>query len=585
MAPYLPASFAPDASVTEEGPEGQLAHRDHLAHTARFATRIERPADGVWSVIGNGLSNQSFVEGRDGLIAIDTGECVEEMAAALRLLREHTDRPVVAVVYTHFHYVGGTTALVADGSAELEIWGHERIATNLDRTAAEIGPAYGRGIIEQLAVALPTEGPDAVVNVGLGRSFQNPDHAPFTQGHVPVNRSIDGPTSAVIAGLRVELTPAPSDADDSLTIWFPDLGVAVQNLVWPALFNVFAIRGEEFRDPRTLLTGLDHLLDLGARTMVGTHGPPLTGTEEIREQVTLSRDAVQFLWDQTVRGINEGLTADELTDRVRLPAVYERSHLTRQLYGVAEHHVRQIRTGLLGWFDGDEARLFPLSRAERNRRLIDGFGGRAAVRQQAEDALADDDLRWALELASWLVRSATDDRGRADGGDDDERALLARVVRSIGQRTTSANVRSWCLTRALELDGLLDMGRRRIHRLSARTVEHQGIGVVPILRVLLDPRRAGDRDHHVAVEVDGDRRGLHVRHGVAVATDGEGASEILRTDVATLAAVLGGRTSLEAALADGFADVVGDRAQLLATLDCFDVPGLRRGANAPPITG
>ena len=45
----------------------------------------------------------------------------------------------------------------------------------------------------------------------------------------------------------MEFTPAPSDADDSITIWFPDLGVCVNNLAWPALFNVFAIRGEEYR--------------------------------------------------------------------------------------------------------------------------------------------------------------------------------------------------------------------------------------------------------------------------------------------------------------------------------------------------
>jgi hypothetical protein len=51
------------------------------------------------------------------------------------------------------------------------------------------------------------------------------------------------------------VTPAPSDADDSVTIWFPELGVAINNLAWPAMFNVFPIRGEEYRDPRVLLTG------------------------------------------------------------------------------------------------------------------------------------------------------------------------------------------------------------------------------------------------------------------------------------------------------------------------------------------
>jgi len=33
----------------------------------------------------NGLSNQTFVEGPDGLIAIDTSESVEEMAGGHRI--------------------------------------------------------------------------------------------------------------------------------------------------------------------------------------------------------------------------------------------------------------------------------------------------------------------------------------------------------------------------------------------------------------------------------------------------------------------------------------------------------------------
>ena len=115
----------------------------------------------------------------------------------------------------------------------------------------------------------------------------------------------------------MEFTPAPSDADDSVTVWFAQLGLAVNNLVWPVLFNVFAIRGEEYRDPRVLLTGLDHLNALGARHLVGAHGPPLSGADEIKAVVTDYRDAIQFLWDQTVRGMNKGLSADELTQFVK----------------------------------------------------------------------------------------------------------------------------------------------------------------------------------------------------------------------------------------------------------------------------
>ncbi len=288
-------------------------------------------------------------------------------------------------------------------TTDLVIWGHARIERNLARAATEISAAYSRGIVHQFGIVLPPEGPDAVVNVGLGRAFRNPSHAPYTPGFVAPTNTLTGPTSATIAGLPVEMTPAPSDADDSITIWFPTLGVAVNNLVWPALFNVFAIRGEEYRDPRVLLGGLDHLLALGAEHLVGAHGRPFSGADEIRDSITLYRDSIQFLWDQTVRGLNRGLTSGELTEFVELPACFGEQSITRQYYGVVEHHVRQIRNGLVGWFDGDESQLFPLAPIERNQRLIAGFGGRAQVQAQAEAALAGNDLRWALELATWLV--------------------------------------------------------------------------------------------------------------------------------------------------------------------------------------
>ncbi|MEZ5219429.1 MAG: alkyl sulfatase dimerization domain-containing protein [Ilumatobacteraceae bacterium] len=125
------------------------------------------------------------------------------------------------------------------------------------------------------------------------------------------------------------------------------------------MFNIYAIRGEEYRDPRVVVQGIDHVRGLGAEYLVGTHGPPISGAARIDDEVTRARDAIQFIWDQTVRGLNRDLTAGELIEFVRLPSCYDASYLTQQLYGLAEHHTRQVHTGLRGWFDGFEADLFP----------------------------------------------------------------------------------------------------------------------------------------------------------------------------------------------------------------------------------
>ncbi len=562
-------SFSSDPAVTVTESAGQRVHRRALEQSERLQRRFYTVRPGVWCLVGNGLSNQTFIEGPGGVIAIDTGESVEEMRAALAELRTVTAAPVVAVIYTHFHYLAGTRAVFEAAGGPVPVHGHERIPLNLARTGAEIGPAYASGLIHQFGIRLPEEGPDGQVNVGLGLRFRNPEHAPFTPGYVPPTVFWRGGEDLVLAGLRLQVTHAPSDSDDSLTLWFPDLGVCVHNILWPTLFNIFAIRGEAYRDPQGLLTGLDHVISLGAQHLVGTHGPPLSDDGTLRDRAIRYRDSIQFLWDQTVRGMNNGLTADQMAHSIALPAACDADYLTSEFYGVAEHHVRQIAAGIRGWFDGDPGKLFPLAPADRAARLVDGFGGAEAVRARVAAARQDNDLRWALELAGWLA-----DRPEAV---DEDRQAQADVLRDIAARTTAANIRNWCLTKARDLDGSTDLSRLRGHRLRAATLRAgTPAAALNLLRVLLDPDRAAGIDLHLAfVFPDGGRAGLHLRNSVSVATDGEGARATVRIAWPDLASVLAGDATLAALLDSGSATVEGDRAGVLAALSAFDTPGFR----------
>ncbi len=562
-------SFAPDSSETVTLPSGQIAHRDHVAQSEIIARRFYEVTSGVWCFVGNGLSNQTFIEGPEGIIAIDTGESTEEMREAIVELRKVTSRPIVAVLYTHFHYVCGTEAVFEDvGGRDIPIWAHEKVSYNRERAVSEIAPAYGRGLAEQFAMFLPEDGPDGRVNVGLGHFYRNPSHFPFTSVFVLPTNTFGESASLDIAGLPIEVTHAPSDSDDSVTYWFPTLKVAVNNLVWPVLFNVFAIRGEEYRDPRILLDGIDHLLSLGAEHLVATHGPPISGRELISDRVTKYRDSIQFLWDQSVRLSNRGVLSADIGLEVQLPPEADDDNLTAERYGVAEHHFRQIRTGLFGWFDGDEADLFPLPTVERARRLIEGFGGPATVREQADAALVSDDIRWALELSTWLVRSAED---------DDDRRRLARCLRTVAQRTSAANIRIWCLTRALSLEGSIDTSRLYRHRFSrAQVLGSSPERSVHILRVLVDPELAQGVNIRLGWDFgDGASTGLHVRNSIACPTDGTDAQIIVECSLETWADVLTNRVALSDAIANGNIVIVGERSLAINTLGIFDVDGLR----------
>jgi alkyl sulfatase BDS1-like metallo-beta-lactamase superfamily hydrolase len=187
------------------------------------------------------------------------------------------------------------------------------------------------------------------------------------------------------------------------------------------------------------------------------------------------------------------------------------------------------------------------------------------VRKQVDAALADDDLRWALELASWLVRVDP------DGAED--RGRLASALRAVGQRTTAANIRNWCLTRALELDGLLDVSRFRRHRFpSGQVTGADASELVHILRVTLDPARCGGAERHLRVELPDGAAGLHIRNGVAATTDGDGADIVLQIDRRSWGDVLNGRRTIAEVLDDSVAPAsASDPAAVIEVLSWFDL--------------
>jgi alkyl sulfatase BDS1-like metallo-beta-lactamase superfamily hydrolase len=541
-------------------PGGQRVHAGHAAQSEVIKTEFYEVRRGVWCLVGNGLSNQTFIDAPEGIIAVDTGESVEEMREALRRLREKTSTPIAAVIYTHFHYVEGTKAIFEEGNhvLPLPIYGHEKIAFNKSRTLGEISPAYSRGLVEQFAMVMPTQGPDAIVNVGLGYFLRNPSHAPFTPGYIAATHLLGERDSLNIAGLKVEAVYSPSDSDDSINFYFPEIGTCLHNSVWPVLFNVFAIRGEEYRDPRVLIPGIDNIIKWAPEYLVATHGPALMGKDNIREKATRYRDSIQFMWDQTVRGINKGWTADQIASRITLPSLYDEDYLTSERYGVTEHHLRQIYAGLRGWFDGDESKLFPVEPAERYAKLIAGFGGRAEVASQAAKALSADDIRWATELATWLVRS--------EGATQDERNLLAQCLRLIAERTPAANIRNWCITHARHLDGSFPLDRYMVHNFNPKFLaESAATGIVHTLRVIMDSDKIEGMNHHIAFTVGDETCGLHIRNCVAVPTDGWGAQSLVTMSRDIFMGVVSGRLPWSEAFAAGDIKVSGD----IASVDQF----------------
>ncbi|GAA2093625.1 alkyl sulfatase dimerization domain-containing protein [Brevibacterium salitolerans] len=563
---------------TRRAPNGAVAAAELIGEKPRSNTepRLLTVAPGVHTYVGGSIVNRTFIEGEDGVIVYDTGVDLADGRRALAALRTVTDKPVAAVIYSHNHYAHGTQAFLDEAASdaggagntgtEAPVLGHPRVNENLalGRDAMdfpEAAPALARRFRFQFASYLPEEGPDAPV--GATYPAQTP------RGTVPVSAPVRDGEERTIAGVRMQFfTEHWTDSDDTLTVWMPDLGVALNNFLWPTIPNFYALRGTGFRDPRSWRDGVLQLRDLQPEHLLSTHSRPHSGRERIRRTLEGYADAIAFTYDQSVRGILAGMGPDELRRFVRLPEHLASQRHNRDGYGETQYQPPYIYERVLGWYDGRPEHINPPPRALAGARIVEGFGGPARVREAVAEALERGEASWAATLAGHLVD--------ADPENQSHRDLKAATLRELGQRAGGSIARHFYLTHARELEG----------KVSIPPSEPWTVGDVlrappqmhiDHLRVRLDPSRSGETERFLVLDLtDRDTRaGLHLRKSVCefvadVNRHPYAPDAVVSLDARTWAELVTGELGWADALAGGRAAVRGEEAEVIEFFGFFD---------------
>jgi alkyl sulfatase BDS1-like metallo-beta-lactamase superfamily hydrolase len=207
--------------------------------------------------------------------------------------------------------------------------------------------------------------------------------------------------------------------------------------------NLYPIRGVGLRPPEVWIASLNEMIDLSAEHLVPGHMRPITGAENVRAALTVYRDGIQSILDQTIEGIRRGERPDDLVQRVELPPHLADSPYVQEYYGSVPWSVRAIYCDYVGWFDGNATNMFSLSEEDRARRIIDLVGGADRVLSRAREALAGDDFQWTAELADFVLA--------VDSANVDAKRIKARALMELGERQINATARNYYLTSALYL--------------------------------------------------------------------------------------------------------------------------------------
>lgn len=479
---------------------------DLEAIRAEFRQEVVRVTEGVYVAVGFGLANCILLEGDDGVVIVDAMESRSRAEAVRDAFREITRKPVRALILTHNHADHVFGGLVfTEGREDVPVYAHASLEGHLDEIVSVLSNAIYVRSMRMFGQKLP-ESARSASGIGLDLDFDVADAAIARPTHTFEER-----LRVEIAGLRLELIHAPGETPDQIMIWLEDKRTLLPaDNIYRAFPNLYTIRGTAHRDVMAWVRSLDAMRDLAPEHLVPSHTRPISGAALVQETLTAYRDGIQFLHDQTVRGLNQGRTPDELAATLHLPPHLAEHPFLQPYYGDIAFSVRGICAGYLGWFGGDAADLEPLAPAEASRRMFEAFARGEALPDQALGALAGGDYRWAAQLARHWVRH--------EPGSAAAREALAGALEGLAGETVNFNARNYYLTQAMEWRGELEIAPQDPARAPDSLLEGlpigQFLGAMPV-RLKAEATLDVDTAAEFRFTDTGQTFSMHVRRGVA----------------------------------------------------------------------
>eukprot|EP01083_Nonionella_stella_P194682 717909_1 len=401
----------------------QQVHEKLKAHSSQFSkAEIIQVTDGVYVAIGYALANSIIIECENTLTVVDTMESLESAMQVRNDFIKITDasihnKPVGTIIYTHYHpdHTMGTGAWIDPNSPiSPTIISHERTLKEMSRilsVASSVGQIRGMrqfgpllheydqthfhhneyhnhdtdmdndwrsNIYKRNNITYFNDKTNEFSNV-----FENSGIGPFLLHGPHFSKSLELPTQLLsknqtiynIDGVKMEIVHAPGETADQIFIYLPEKRVLLPaDNIYRTYPNIYAIRGTPTRDARDWTRSLDKMRSLLPKPLylVPSHTRPVYGENEIQQLLTVYRDGISYTHDQTIRYMNMGLTPDEMIPLIHkyMPKRLKDHPYLQEFYGTIDWSVRGIFHSYLGWFSGDAADLYPLSKVKSAKYLL-----------------------------------------------------------------------------------------------------------------------------------------------------------------------------------------------------------------------
>ena len=152
------------------------------------------------------------------------------------------------------------------------------------------------------------------------------------------------------------------------------------------------------------------MLALKPEVVLSGHGQPIFGNKEITRRLTRFRDAIQYVHDDTVKGMNSGKDVYTLMQEIKLPASF---NLTES-FGKVSWSVRGIYDGYAGWFDMNPVTMYDLPASSVYPDLVKLAGGPEPLVKLALEKVKDGEAVEALHLTDVVLAYDQKNAGALD---------------------------------------------------------------------------------------------------------------------------------------------------------------------------
>ena len=528
-------------------------------HSEEFTQAIYSYENGIHAAVGYGIANSYLIEGNGLNIIIDATDSTFQAEKVYTEFNAINSNPIAAIIYTHNHgdHTLGAKYFVDQQDETPLVIAHDSTAKSVEKIFGILNPIISLRSSRMFGTALPEE---EVVNVGIGPYLSVGKSAP---GYVKPNVTFDNELKLNIAGIAFEFFHAPGETDDQIFVWLPEYKALFPgDNIYKTFPNLYTIRGTSHRDVNAWINSLDMMLALEPKHIFPSHTLPFSG-ESALDTLTIYRDGIQFIHDQTIRLMNQGMHPEEIIENIDLPEAVASSPYLQEFYGTVRWSVKSIFNGYLGWFSGNIAELDPTSTFKRAKFISQMVGGPDALFAELEKAIIDEEMQWALELSDLLL--AMDHRT------SEVTRYRAKAALYIGTMASNPNKRNYFLSEAQRLSG-----------------EQESINIIPpeasmleqipmdmffdVLRVNLNPEKV-DPNEIVAACFEfssGLSKAMILRNQIAQikATLPQDCSVNIKTDEQTLKQVLAGVKNPILEIANGNL-IVDKDVQFLKLLTAF----------------